>query len=245
MTLQFHPPVIGHRGACGYAPENTMASFIKAAQLNLKWVEFDVMESSDSVPVLFHDDYLHRTTNGRGLLCEHPYAYLQSLDAGKWFDTTFSGERIPSLISVIQFLREAHISANIEIKTLPGHEKKLVPLVIDQMQPYLQKGNDQYLFSSFSFEALRLLRQHSSDCQIGMLLHRWEKNWQELCEELNCVSVHVNEEILTPETAGKIKEMGKILLCYTVNDASRAQELFSWGVDAVFSDLPDRIFSIT
>ncbi len=241
MTLKFHSRVIGHRGACGYAPENTMASFIKAAQLNLKWVEFDVMQSSDGIPVIFHDDDLDRTTNARGLLCSQPYAYLQSLDAGKWFNTAFSGERIPSLMTVIAFLQEAHIAANIEIKTLSQHEENLVKHVIREMQPYLQKANDNYLFSSFSFEALRLLRRYAPNCQLGMLLHDWEKNWREISDELQCVSINVNERIMTETMAREIKEQGKWLLCYTVNDPARAQELFSWGVDAVFSDVPDRI----
>lgn len=240
-SLEFNPPVIGHRGACGYAPENTMASFLKAAQLNLKWVEFDVMDSSDGFPVIFHDDELNRTSNGKGLITQYPYAYLQSLDVGKWFDSSFSGERIPSLMAVISFLKEAKMSANVEIKTLPGHEENLVKQVLKEMKPYLEKANDQYLFSSFSPHALKFLRKYSPDCNIGLLLHEWESGWQNLCDELNCVSVHVNEEIMTEQAAREIKSMNKKLLCYTVNNPLRARELFSWGVDAVFSDFPDKI----
>src|SRR6185312_3714651 len=99
-----------------------MSSFIKAAQLGVKWVEFDVMQTADGVPVVFHDELLDRTTNGRGELSLYTYPVLQSLDAGKWFDYVFSCERIPTLMTVIDFLQEEKISANIEIKALPGHE---------------------------------------------------------------------------------------------------------------------------
>lgn len=241
--MQFNPPVIGHRGACAYAPENTMSSFIKAAQLGVKWVEFDVMQSADGVPVIIHDELLDRTTNGRGEVSLYTYPVLQSLDAGKWFDYAFSCERIPTLMTVIDFLQEAKISANIEVKALPGHEEKLLKRVLSELKPYLSRANEQFLFSSFSMDALHLLRKHSADCQIGMLLHAWEKDWQSICDALNCVSVHVNEEIMTERAAHKIKAMNKKLLCYTVNDVVRAKELFSWGVDAVFSDVPDRIIS--
>lgn len=242
-SLHFNPPVIGHRGACAYAPENTMASFIKAAQLGVKWVEFDVMQSADGVPIVIHDESLDRTTNGSGNVSQCLYSILQSLDAGKWFDYSFSCERIPTLMAVIDFLQENKISANVEIKALPGHEKKLVNRVLTDLQPYLSHANQQFLFSSFSMDALHLLRENSSDCQIGMLLHNWEKDWQDSCMALNCISIHVNEEIMTEPAARKIKGMGKSLLCYTVNDQASAKKLFSWGVDAVFSDAPDKIIS--
>lgn len=238
-SLHFHPPVIGHRGACAYAPENTMSSFIKAAQLNIKWVEFDVMPSSDGIPVIIHDDTLNRTTNGKGDVSHFPYAYLQTLDAGKWFDYSFSSERIPSLMTVIEFLQNAKMSANIEIKALPEHEEKLIQRVMTEMKPYLSKANDHFLFSSFSITALQLLRKASPHCHIGLLLHEWHPDWKNICHSLNCISVHVNEEIMTEKAAHEIKSMGKILLCYTVNDQRRAKELYAWGVDAVFSDAPD------
>lgn len=236
-----NPSVIGHRGACAYAPENTMASFIKAAQLQIKWVEFDVMLSADEVPVIFHDELLDRTTNGHGELNHYSYAYLQSLDAGTWFNYTFSGERIPTLLTVIQFLQEVKMTANIELKALPGQEEKLVKRVMQELQPFLSQANESFLFSSFSLQTLRVLRKHSADVQIGLLLHEWEHDWQKICKELNCVSVHVNEKIITEHIACEIKAMNKKLFCYTVNDAVRAAELYQWGVDAVFSDAPDKV----
>lgn len=239
--LKFNPPVIGHRGACAYAPENTMASFIKAAQLGIKWVEFDVMQSADGMPIIFHDELLDRTTNGHGNVSEYSYSYLQSLDAGKWFNYLYSSECIPSLMTVIEFLQEAKIAANIEIKALPKHEERLVKCVMEKMKPFLSMANENFLFSSFSMDALHLLRKYSPECQIGLLLHEWEPDWHSVCNDLNCVSVHVNEKIMTENAAHKIKAMGKMLLCYTVNDPIRANQLFSWGVDAVFSDAPDRI----
>jgi len=64
------PRVIGHRGACGYAPENTLVSLREAARRGVQWVEFDVMLSRDQVPILFHDEDLARTTNGHGRVAD-------------------------------------------------------------------------------------------------------------------------------------------------------------------------------
>jgi len=79
------PNIIGHRGAKAYAPENTIESIQTAADMGCKWVELDVKLTKDSVPVIFHDDDLDRTTNGHGPIAEMKYADLCDLEAGSWF----------------------------------------------------------------------------------------------------------------------------------------------------------------
>lgn len=242
--FDFNPPVIAHRGASAYAPENTMVAFVKAAQLGIKWIEFDVMQAACGEPIIFHDELLDRTTNRQGDISQFTYAYLRSLDAGSWFDPRFSGEQIPSLKAVLHFLQTTNMCANVEIKSLPGQEGPLVKQVLAQMQPLqmITKGN--ILFSSFSVDALRYLRQDAPHAALGLLLHEWEANWQNISEELDCVSLHINHEIMTEPAAHAIKKMNKKILCYTVNDPARALLLYSWGVDAVFSDVPDKILAV-
>ena len=79
------PPVMGHRGAKGHAPENTLAGLRKAAGLGCRWVEFDVKLTADGELILFHDDSLRRTTDGRGAVADKTLAEIRSLDAGRWF----------------------------------------------------------------------------------------------------------------------------------------------------------------
>lgn len=241
VSLSFQPPVIAHRGASAYAPENTLMAFAKAAQMGVKWVEFDVMQASCGEAIIFHDETLERTTNAKGDVAQYPYAYLRTVDAGGWFDLAFAGERIPTLHQVMQFLLENKMGANVEIKALLGKEEALIVPALKILSPYIDRPDSPVLFSSFSTDALRLLRKHLPNAMIGLLLHEWEPDWEMTCLELNCVSVHVNEEIMTEKAAHKIKSMNKKLLCYTVNDPVRALTLYSWGVDAVFSDAPDRI----
>ncbi|EKD71951.1 MAG: Glycerophosphoryl diester esterase [uncultured bacterium] len=240
-SLHFDPPVIGHRGACGYAPENTLASFTKAAQLGIKWVEFDVMLTADGKPVIFHDETLDRTTNATGNLGQFTFDYLSSLDAGAWFDTRFAGEKIPSLVTVLEWMKETGVSANVEIKPLPGQDRITVANAVKDIVEFFPQPSPSILFSSFSVDSLYYLREQLPTCYMGLLIHEWLPNWLQIVRELNCISVHVNEDIITRETALKIKSMEKFLLCYTVNDPARANELYTWGVDAVFSDVPDKI----
>ena len=83
---------IGHRGAMGHEPENTIRSVRKALELGASWVEVDVYPVEGEL-VVIHDDRLERTTNGRGYVVEQSLDSLRSLDAGK-------GEKIPLLREV-------------------------------------------------------------------------------------------------------------------------------------------------
>src|SRR6266567_6060143 len=85
------PPVIGHRGAAAYAPENTLAGLRHAKALGCAWVEFDVRLTGDGALVLCHDPLLDRTTTGSGLVSAKSLAAVRECDAGSWFDPSFTG----------------------------------------------------------------------------------------------------------------------------------------------------------
>ena len=69
---------IGHRGAKGYEPENTLASFQKAIELQVDGIELDVHLSSDNQLVVIHDKTINRTTNGKGLVNSFTKTELQN-----------------------------------------------------------------------------------------------------------------------------------------------------------------------
>lgn len=244
MPISIQPPVIAHRGASAYAPENTLASFLKAKTLGARWVEFDVMLTADHEVIIIHDEELNRTTNGTGRVSDCSYADIKKLDAGSWFDPKFSAEKILSLKEMIDFLRQHQMSANVEIKALPGHEEITAIKVLEVIQQHWTKDMLPPLISSFSLPVLHIVRYHSATCYVGLLMHHWLSEWQQLCDTLQCVSVDVNEKIIDPDKVKQIKATQRLVLAYTVNDPQRAQELFSWGVDAVFTDCPDRILSL-
>ena len=87
-------PLIAHRGAAPYAPENTFAAFEKARELGARSIEFDVMMSADGELFVFHDTTFKRTTNGRGQFGDASSEYIASLDAGSWFSSMSSCVRL-------------------------------------------------------------------------------------------------------------------------------------------------------
>lgn len=235
-SINFQVPVIAHRGASRYAPENTLSAFRLAKTLNAQWVEFDVMLSADGVAVVIHDETVDRTTNGTGRVRDLTCQQLQALDAGSWFEAGYAGERIPTLKEVILCLQELQLSANIEIKATVGEEEATVLKVLSDIKAYWAENSMPPLISSFSVPILRMVRQHAPQAQLGLLVDEWFQDWETVCHELQCVSVDVNHEIVTPDIVSHIKTVSELLLCYTVNSPEQAKELLSWGVDAVFSD---------
>ena len=107
--------VVGHRGASGHAPENTLASFERAIAIGADAIELDVHLSRDGRLVVIHDPNLARTTNGHGLVHEHSLAELQALDAGGWFDPAYAGERIPTFEQVLERIGR-RVPLQVEIK---------------------------------------------------------------------------------------------------------------------------------
>ena len=125
--------ILGHRGARGHAPENTMASFQAALDMGADGIELDVQMTKDGKVVVCHDHSLERTSNGSGWLVEHTREELRALDFGSWFSPQFAGEKIPTLREVLQWAAPTRLIVNVEIKHGPviyeGIEEKVSALI--------------------------------------------------------------------------------------------------------------------
>lgn len=231
--------VIGHRGASAYAPENTMAAFQKAQDMGCRFIEFDVMLSVDDELVVFHDETLERTTNGRGKVALATLDYLRSLEAGRWVSKTFAGEKIPSLQETIAWLSASSMHANIEIKPDKARIHETTAAVLSEITRYWPHNKSAPLVSSFEREALVLCRSLAPELPLGALIDTWEETAVQFARELQAYSVHLNQRIVTEKRVATLKEEGFVVYVYTVNKRRQAKTFFQWGVDAVFSDYPD------
>jgi glycerophosphoryl diester phosphodiesterase len=92
---------LGHRGASGCFPENTLMAVQMAFEQGAVGTEIDTRITSDGVVIAFHDGTLDRTTNGTGNVSDFTLAEIQQLDAGSWLDPQFAGERVPTLTEVL------------------------------------------------------------------------------------------------------------------------------------------------
>ncbi len=232
------PFLIAHRGASALSPENTLAAFRKAHEIGAKWVEFDVMLAACGEAVVIHDETLDRTTNGTGKVSDYPYSYLQTLDAGSWFNAKFSGEKIPTLADVLTWLHQYRLTPNIEIKPSVGQEEETVKKVLQVIEKNWRADMNPPLISSFSSIVLKYVRQYSKTHYLAYLMNDWQDDWKKSCDELNCIAVDINHRILTQARVDEIKSTERHVLSYTVDYPEIAQNLFAWGVDGIFSNCP-------
>ncbi|MFZ2004035.1 MAG: glycerophosphoryl diester phosphodiesterase [Stellaceae bacterium] len=237
MSLNL-PPVIGHRGAAAYAPENTLAGFRAAREFGCTWVEFDVRLTADSALVVCHDDALARTTGARGRISKLPLAAIRQLDAGSWFGPDFASEHLPTLAEVLALCHDIGLGANVEIKAERGRGAPTAATVAGCLE-HLGKNLPPILISSFLVGAVEEAAMAMPEIPRGMLWRQLPRNWRNIAERLGCAAIHCGQADLTKAAAAEVCAAGYPLLAYTVNDAARAQELFAWGVASVFSDAPD------
>ncbi len=243
MSLSL-PKFIAHRGANHFAPENTLPAFQMAKQHGATWVEFDVQLTQDNVPIIIHDDTVDRTTNGHGLVHDFSFATIRTLVIKKHGIKT----HIPTLAETLDYLVKTQMNANIEIKTEDSlnlaRDRKNAELTCNLLRRYLNT-NSQWLVSSFSMKALHRARQVLPEIPIGMLLYikNWKHEWPlkkraiiKHFKKLNAYSIHINHDVLNQETIAELQAICPRILTYTVNNRKRAQTLFSFDINSIFTD---------
>lgn len=235
------PPVMGHRGAKGHAPENTIASLRRAGELGAHWVEFDVKLTRDGVPVLMHDDTLKRTTSGRGEVAAKTLAEIRTLDAGRWFSPDFADEPVPTLDEAMTFLAAHGMGANVEIKPCPGREAETGAAVARALAGRWMGMQNTPFVSSFSDEALAAARAAAPEVPRGLLAEKFPADWGARLAALGCATFHLDHRRVTADRVRVVRQDGYRVLAYTVNEAARARALLDWGVESVITDYPERI----
>jgi|SRR5262245_36268071 len=240
MTLSI-PRIIGHRGAAKAAPENTLESLREAKRQGAAWVEVDAKLTADNAIILLHDDLLDRTTNGKGPAAQATLAEFRALDAGSWLAPNWAGAKVPTLEEAVHEILSLGLNCNFEIKPCPGRERVTAELVMRELQRLWPAQAYKPLISSFAYDSLEVAHQLAPEFPRAVLVEDVPENWQTLCDGVEAIALNPWHKTLTPEWTKAIKQAGLKILTYTVNEAPRARELFDWGVDAVFSDVPGQL----
>lgn len=161
------PAIFAHRGASAHAPENTLAAFQLALRQGADGIELDAQLTADGQVVVFHDQEVNRTTQGKGRIRDLTLAHIKLLDAGSHFDIAFQGEPVPSLDEVLAtFGHRTFI--NIELKNYSTILDRLPEKVVEQIKFY--NLTQRVLVSSFNPFALRRVRRLAPEIAIGLLV---------------------------------------------------------------------------
>ncbi|UJF17875.1 glycerophosphoryl diester phosphodiesterase [Vibrio sp. SS-MA-C1-2] len=231
--------VTAHRGASGYAPENTLSSIKKAAELGADGVEFDIQLTKDAVPIVFHDKTVDRCTNGCGEVFSLTLNEIKKLDAGLWFSDDYEKEQIPTLEEVLVLCNKLGLKVNIENKS---YITENTPLLVDRLFDVIKDtdfNEENVLISSFSYEILNLCQNKNPNIKLGYITETWTQKIKNNINNLNLFSININYLNVSSDIALDIKESDYQLQVWTLNDINKLNELEQWNVDTVITDKPD------
>lgn len=234
-----YPMISGHRGAGGYAPENTMAAFQVGHQVGADLLEMDVQLTKDGHLVVIHDHVLDRTTNGTGFVGTKTLSELMSLDAGSWFDRRFSGERIPVLDDVVAWSK-GKIGLNIELKS--GPYPFFHPELPEKVIAVLRKHDviAQTLIISFDHTLIRHVKTLEPGIACAIIFNARVVDPIGLAKVSRADVLNISRGFVSPDLVSLAHAHGLGVQCYC-DDPEEAQVLTRLGVDFMDSDHPDRI----
>ncbi len=222
---------IGHRGAMGHEPENTLLSVKKALSLGVDWIEVDVYNVEDNL-IVFHDRLLDRTTNGTGYTANQTFAYIRSLDAGK-------GEQVPTLSEVFDVVAQ-QVVINIELKG--SHTATLVANLI---KSYIDQGwsKDCFFVSSFDHYELAKFKALCPQIPIGIIIYGLPLDYLAIAQKLKATAIIAAIDFTSPELVKTSQHHGFKLLVYTVNHPRDIEQMRNLNVDGIFTNYPERVVS--
>lgn len=217
---------IGHRGACGHAPENTLASIEKAISLGCDFTEVDVRRTADESLILLHDERVDRTTSGKGVAAEMTRADIRKLDAG-------GGQVIPTL-------EEALAAAGGRIGLIL--ELKAEGLVYDVCGTVRASGfPGGIIYASFLHDELQHVRRADPDARTLVLFKRLPGNPAAEAARLEATHVGLRFDTATQSLVKALRKARLTVFVYTVNKPADIAGMRALGVDGIVSNYPDRI----
>lgn len=231
--------IAAHRGSHTKSPENSMSAVLDSIG-RCDYIELDIQLSRDRVPIIIHDDTLERTTNVSELdkffslkpylVCDFSYDELKELEYGE-------NEPLFTLKSALKVIKEEKLFVNLEIKDI--HEHFSDEVVVDIVLKHIKSFNieDHVLISSFRHEYLKISKERSSDILTAALVENHHpKDLINYLKSLKVDAYNMDDSMVDKKIVSKLKKAGFIVNVYTVNDNSRAKELFKMGINSIFTD---------
>ncbi|MBY0012047.1 glycerophosphodiester phosphodiesterase [Paenibacillus typhae] len=240
---------IAHRGASGYAPENTIPAIELAIEMQADYIELDIHLTKDKIPVVIHDETVNRTTGGRGYVRNLTLEQIKQLDAGSWFNEAYpmfareqyAGITIPTLDEVFEMFGDK-TRYMIEIKE-PGANSQIEALLNEAIEKY--KLEDVVSVHSFSSASLRKLHALNPEIPLYQLVWndysavRLPASYLENVKTY-AVGISPNFQGIGAAYVAQVKNAGLKVMPYTVNYQVNMDKAYMWGVDGVYTNYPDR-----
>ncbi|WP_136658708.1 glycerophosphodiester phosphodiesterase family protein [Nitratireductor sp. XY-223] len=231
-------PLLAHRGASLYAPENTLPAVERAARMGAKWIETDVQLTADNELVIIHDLELDRTTDGSGFVAQHTLDQIRQLDAGSWFGDGFRHCRIPTLEEFIRCVTEHGLNLQLELKELSGREYQLADRACEALAALWPFDERKLFVSGFSARCMRRVAENLPHVPRAIALICVPDDPDAYAEEVGVQIIHVQDKFVDDHALQLIRASDTEFGVATINDAERASYLLRSGVESVLTDDP-------
>ena len=231
---------IAHRGASGYAPENTLAAYRRAVAQGITFIETDLHLTRDAHFVAVHDETVERTTNGQGSVHQMTLAELRRLDAGSWFASEFMGERVPTLEEVLEFAGKNDVVFYLELKPngFWGGEHALISALRNAAEIA------RSVIISFDPSILASLRKIEPTLMTGLLYEGSQEDPFATALEIGVRQLVVRGDLITPSLLQRAHKQDLQVVCWTINSPAHMRMLALAGVDGIMTDYPDRLLTV-
>lgn len=238
--------IFAHRGIPTLAPENTMKAFQAVVDNGLNWIETDLSITKDEDVFIIHDDKLDRTTDQTGSIETVDNEVVAEADAGSWYSDKFTGEKIPTLDQLIEFLNQNKLNANIELKGVVGDDANyLADKLVLKFSKALRKLYDdiELIISSFNPIMLEKMFKLNPELKYAVLFDHQAigEDWNLIMQACHAKIIHPDDRELTQERIKLMKQYHYQINVWTVDDKKRAQQLLDWGVDGIFTNKADQM----
>lgn len=244
------PLIIGHRGNSMYAPANTIESIKQAIEIGVDLIELDVRQTKDGVLILIHNDTLDETTNGNGLVSDMDFDQIRKLDAGSWKDKKYAGEKIPTLIEALDFSK-GKVCLSLDLK-----DESIIPKMLKEIrdanmidsvvicgccEPQAKAiwdiDKDITVLLNTDSELDELGRREDKSEFINRYIYR-------ACRE-RFGALNVSYRFVTDELIYKAHLRALPVWTWTVDKVEDMQNLIDMGVDAIYSNIPEKLVQIS
>lgn len=226
--------IVGHRGAMGIAPENTLLSFRLACESNVDVIECDVHLSRDGKLVVFHDNTLERTTNGTGWVRDHTREELQQLDAGR-------GEKIPTLEELMEFMAPLRQKVIVEVK---GESVNIALETAEQLAAFIQKRRlaSKVEMHSFWHGAVRRFKELCPDVLTAATMHVGlpAERALQLVEDAHADGMSMYYDFISPELVALARAKGYFVDTWALNTPETFQRMKAMGVNGLITNYPGK-----
>ncbi len=229
--------ILAHRGASGYAPENTMEAFELAAKMGADGIELDVHFTADGEVVVLHDEKIDRTSNGQGLVTDYTLAELKTFDFGYHFNgEQRKGVKIPTLDEVYELVAPLGMIVNVEIKSTNPDIVKACDIIAERYGM-----RDKVIYSSFNHFQIQKAKEVIENAFIAPLYNFNMLNPWNYCLDIGAKATHPRDRQirLLPNYVKNCHDRGIRVHTWTANTEEDIAFLLDAGVDAIITNYPD------